>query len=256
MQKQSSAHWFAALLFPAVLIYYEVLLRVTTVRGLFQLGSVFMVLLCAAYGLIGYLLISISRSKTCNHIIAVCLTGLTAIPFLVEYFIFRQFNLFYDVSTVLGGASDAVTGFAGAVFELLFSWNGILMIILFLLPAVLLLIFGKQLLPDGSADLQKRLLAIGMLTIFFFSTRLTLKLIKPLELLWTTQYNYQTAVSTFGLLTGIGLDVRDITSGPDSNFEQVTFPVITTPTETTVAPTETTAADSTEQTERSRKSQR
>ena len=249
MQKQTSAHWFASLLFPVILLYYELLLRVTTVRGLFQLGSVFMVLLCAAYGLIGYLLISISRSKTCNHIIAVCLTGLTAVPFLVEYFVFRQFNLFYDVSTVLGGAGDAVTGFTGAMFELLFSWNGILMIILFLLPTVLLLIFGRKLLPDGSADLQKRLLAVGMAVIFFFSTRLALKLIKPLELLWTTQYNFQTAVGTFGLLTGIGLDLKDMASGPDSNFEQVTLPVITTPTETTAAPRDTTSADITKQTE-------
>ena len=37
MQKKKFPHLFAALLFPAFFIYYEILFRVTTVRGLFQI---------------------------------------------------------------------------------------------------------------------------------------------------------------------------------------------------------------------------
>ena len=33
MQKKKRSHLFAALLFPAVLIYYEIVLRASTVRG-------------------------------------------------------------------------------------------------------------------------------------------------------------------------------------------------------------------------------
>ena len=129
MHKKLSPHLFTALLFPVVLFYYETVLRVSTVRGFFQLGTLFMVLFCCAYGMVGYLISTITNSKTVNHIIAVCLTALSSLPFLVEYFIFRQFNLFYDLNTITGGASDAVTGFTGAMFELLFSVNGILMIL-------------------------------------------------------------------------------------------------------------------------------
>lgn len=246
MQKKNFPHLFAALWFPAVLIYFETLFRATTVRGLFQIGTVFMVMFCCAYGMAGFLLISLSKSKKANHIIAVCLTAVTSIPFLVEYFVFRQFALFYDLTTITGGAADAVTGFTSELFTLLFNWNGIMMILLFLLPAILLAIFGRKWLPDSGSRIKKTTLALVLLIVFFAGTRLGLTLNKPLELLWTTQYNYQTAVGSFGLLTGMGLDIRDIIEGPDSNFEQVEIPVITTaPTETTVPATQDTSPDHT-----------
>ena len=46
MQKKKFPHLFAALLFPAFFIYYEILFRFTTVRGLFQIGTVFTILFC------------------------------------------------------------------------------------------------------------------------------------------------------------------------------------------------------------------
>lgn len=245
MQKKLSPHLFTALFFPAVLFYYETVFRLTTVRGFFQLGTVFMVLFCCTYGMAGYLLSTLTNSKKWNHIIAVFLTAISSVPFLVEYFIFRQFNLFYDLNTITGGASDAVTGFTDAMFELLFSLNGIMMILVFLLPTILLAIFGRKWMPGKGARLVPRLCAAGMLVIFFFSAQIGLMLYKPLHLLWTTQYNYQSAVETFGLLTGIGLDAKDIAGGTDSNFEQVVLPVVTTPTtETTTMPKDTTAPQS------------
>ena len=241
MQKKRSHHLFTALLFPAVLFYYETVFRLTTVRGFFQLSTVFMVLFCCAYGMAGYLLSTLTNSKKWNHIIAVCLTALSSLPYLVEYFIFRQFNLFYDLNTMAGGATDAVTGFSDAMFAMLFSWNGIFMILIFLLPAILLAIFGRKWIPGKDAKLIPRLLAIGMLVIFFFSARIGLMLHKPSDLLWNNQYNYQTAVGNFGLLTGMGLDLRENLSGTDTDFENIALPVITVPTtEATVPATEAT----------------
>ena len=240
MQKKKISQLFAFLLFPVVFIYYETLFRMTTVRGFFQPGTLFMILFCCAYGMVGYLLSTLTNSKKANHIIAVCLTALTSIPFLVEYFIFRQFAMFYDVNTITGGAADAVTGFTGELIALLFNWNGIMMILLFLLPAILLAIFGRKQIPDNGPKVKKIVLALTLLVVFFVSARLGLKLNQPLELLWTNQYNYQSAVGSFGLLTGIGLDIRDIIEGPDSNFEQVAVPVITMPSTETTAPKDST----------------
>ena len=250
MQKRSSSHLFAALLFPAALIYYEILLRVTTIHGFFRFGTLFTVLFCGAYGMLGYLLSTLTGSKKCNHIIATCLTFLTALPFLVEYFIFRQFNQFYDLNTITGGATDAVTGFADATFALLFSWNGILMILLFLLPTVLLAIFGGKRMPGKGPKLFPRLLAVGMAIIFFFSARIGLMFHKPSELLWTNQHNYQSAVDSFGLLTGMGLDLRENLAGTDTDFENIALPVVTVPTTAPTTPkTEATVPDTGEITE-------
>ncbi len=227
MQNEKKISWFAALLFPTVLIYYEVVFRLVTVRNIFNLGTIFMVLLCAGYGMIGYLLTTISRSRKINHIIAVCLTALTSIPFLVQYFVYRQFNVFYDLTTIFFGAADAVTGFTDVVFSLIFSWNGLLIISLFLLPSVLLIIFGKRLLPEGSASARSRIIAAVSMVALLCGSVVGILLNKPLRLLCDSQYNYQSAVSNFGLLTGIGLDLRDIMGGNESDFENVSFPVVT-----------------------------
>ena len=245
MQKKFP-HLFAALLFPAVLLYYEILFRSATVRGLLQVGTVFMALLCCAYGMICYLLSTLTGSRKANHIIAVCLTGISAIPFLVEYFVFRQFNLFYDLNTVIGGAAGAITGFTDAVISLLFSVNGITMILLFLLPTVLLAIFGRKRMPGEGPKAKNRILAAVMMVIFFLFARLGMTLHAPSELLWTSQYNYQTAVSSFGLITGIGLDIRENLSGPDSDFESVTLPPMTVPEDTTEIPASTDATEATQ----------
>lgn len=245
MHKKLPAHWYTALLFPAVLIYYEILLRITTVEGLFQLGSIFMVLLCLAYGVVGYLLSTISSSKKCNQIVAVCLLAITALPYLIEYFIFRQFAIFYDLTTIFKGAADAVTGFTDDLISLLVSWNGFLMIALYLLPSILLLIFGKRFFPIHQSSAKKRIIAVIVMAVLLLGARLGLLLYKPLDLLLSTQYNYQSAAGSLGLMTGIGLDLKNIIFEEDSGFESVGFPVVTTPAVESTAATETTAAETT-----------
>ena len=89
MQTKNRFQWLTALLFPAILLYFEVLLRVTTGGQLLQLGTVFMIIFCIAYGAVGYLLSSICTNQKCNRVITVVLAVLTAFPYLVEYFISR-----------------------------------------------------------------------------------------------------------------------------------------------------------------------
>ena len=228
MKKKSLSHPLAALIFPVVLLYYEILLCVTTVGGLLQTGSIFLVVLCGAYGLICWLLTSLFPGKKGRHIASVFIVALTALPFGVEYFIFRQFGLFYDVNTITGGATDAVTGFTDAMFSLLFSVNGIVMILLFLLPALILAIFGRRILPGAKVGIRRRILAAILAILLFGGARAGLLLFKPLNLLWTTQYNYQSAVEAFGLITGIGLDLRENLAGTDTGFENVVLPPVVT----------------------------
>ena len=233
MQIKNRFQWLTALLFPAILLYCEVLLRVSTGGQLFQLGSLFMIIFCVAYGAVGYLLSSICVNQKWNRIIAVSLAALTAFPYLVEYFIFRQFGIFYDLTTIFRGAADAVTGFTRELFALIFCWNGFLMITLFFLPAIALSVFGRHISLTAS-NWRRRTAAVVAAVLLLLGARAGLLLSTPLNLLWTTQYNYQTAVNSFGLITGIGLDLKNLLNEEESDFETVGFPVITeAPTEAT-----------------------
>ncbi len=222
-----------ALLFPVILLYCEILLRISTGGQLFQLGTVFMIVFCVAYGAVGYLLCSICKSQKWNRIIAVSLAALTAFPYLVEYFIFRQFGIFYDLTTIFRGAADAVTGFTKELFALIFCWNGFLMITLFFLPAIVLVIFGRR-MPLNRSNWRRRVAAVVGAALLLLGCRGCLLLSEPLNLLWTNQYNFQSAVNTFGLITGVGLDIKNLFSEEESEFEAVEFPIFTeAPTEAT-----------------------
>ena len=83
--------WCFLFLFPAVLFYYETVFRLSTVGGYFRLGTVFTLLFSLSYGGIGYLLSTLFKNPKANRAVALTLIGLSALPFLVEYFVYRAF---------------------------------------------------------------------------------------------------------------------------------------------------------------------
>ena len=46
----------------------------------------------------------------------------STVSFLIEFFIQREFSVFYDINTILNAATDALKGFAGDIKELIFCF--------------------------------------------------------------------------------------------------------------------------------------
>ncbi|MCR5739570.1 MAG: sulfatase-like hydrolase/transferase, partial [Lachnospiraceae bacterium] len=78
------------------------------------------------------------------HIVAVLTLLLTTIGFLIEFFIQREFFNYYDINTILNAATDALGGFGADIRELIFCYDGISHILLFIMPLVLYGIFGRK----------------------------------------------------------------------------------------------------------------
>ncbi len=223
------------LVFPTVIFYYETVFRLSTTQGYFHLGTIFMFLFSIAYGGIGYLLSTIARNRTINRIIALSLIGLSALPFLVEYFVYRQFKVFYDIDTMTGGAADAVSGFSQDIFSLLFSWDGLFKILLYILPFVLYLIFGNRFVPAIRIKAKRRIIvAAGMAAVYAVSF-LGLSLSNVYGPVYNSEYSFQAAVDRFGLLTGLRLDVQKNLFGTGGDFLETDVP----PTEATTSQTTT-----------------
>jgi len=235
-------------LFPLVIFYYESVFNIATIGDGLGIDTLCRLLFSIAYGGIAYLLVTIAKKPKVVHILSSVLFGLLAIPYLVEYFVYRQFKVFYDVNTILLGAEDAVGGFSDVIFSLIFSWDGFLKIALFLLPVILYSIFGRKLFPAPRSGALIRCIAAGAL-LLCYGLSLILILGNPvLQPVFTTQYNYQAAVQHFGLLTGIGLDVKNLSvDDPMGGFEiPDPPPVTTTPPVETKAPETTNPPESTE----------
>ena len=79
------------------------------------------------------------------RITAVLALLVSTVSFLIEFFIQREFSVFYDINTILNAATDALKGFAGDIRELIFCFDGISHILLFLVPSVAWIIFGRRL---------------------------------------------------------------------------------------------------------------
>ena len=209
----------SALFFPATIFYYEMIFRESTVHGIWGISFYPTLLFSLLYGGFLFLILSLIKNKRIYFTTNLSLLCLTAIPFLVEFFVYRQFKIFYDLNTVAGGAGDVAGGFMDDVLRLIFSFDGLYHIFLFLLPAVLYGIFGRKqmFIPNFSEKLRHG--TIFTLAALFIVTLFTVNFHKPFSNAYDHQYSFQSAVSNFGLITGIRLDATRNISGDDGGFE-------------------------------------
>ena len=223
-------------LFPLLLFYYEAVFNLSTLGGFFSKNAWFMLLGSCVWGSILYLLITILKNPKAIRIITNVFMFLYAVLFLIEYFVFRQFQVYYDVNTVFAGATDALAGFYKDILRMIFCFDGLFKITLFLLPPVLFLIFSKKSVVEFTANAIKRLVSasLGILSVLILLILCFTAVINPVFL--SKEYNFQTSVNNFGLLSGLGLDIYNLAFKNEEGFESadVVLP--------TIAPTQTPSA--------------
>ena len=167
-EKKQLPGWLLACLFPAVLFYYEVVFRVSTSQNFPLEGTVYMLLFSICYAGIGYLAATLSGRKPVNYIVTLLWLILSVAPFLVEYFVYRQFKIYYDLNTCFNGAADALSDFLRELCMMIFSWDGISRIFLFLLPTGLFAIFGWRCATPRKLRLRSWLITADYLKDILF----------------------------------------------------------------------------------------
>ena len=84
------------------------------------------------------------------NIFAVLILIVAPIIFLIEFFIQRQFNVLYDINTILNAATDALKGFGGDIMFMIKSVDGISHILLFIVPVALWFVIGRRIVAGIS----------------------------------------------------------------------------------------------------------
>ena len=206
---------------PIVLFYYEILLRLFTADSLLGISIISTILFSFAYGMILYILLTVWKNAKLINILTAISIGLFAIIYLVEYFVYRQFKVFYDINTVVGGAGDALTTYTKEAFALVFSLDGIFKIVLYLLPLVLYLIFSKHLMAGMLSNLKIRIASV-ITAIVCYGISITIILTNSVLMpLFSSQYNFQEAMQKFGLITTFGIELKNLAFGSGNDkFEQ------------------------------------
>ncbi len=212
---------FVAVL-PIVFFYYEILLRLFTGDSFFNISLICTLLFSFAYGAVLYLLLTLWRKAKLINILTAVSIGIFAVLYLIEYFVYRQFKVFYDINTMVGGAGDALTTYTKETFALVFSLDGILKILLYILPLVLYLIFSKHLVAGMLSNLRIRIISIIAALVCYGISLAIILTNSVLTPLFTSRYNFQSAMENFGLITTFGLELKNLAFGSKNNkFEQV-----------------------------------
>lgn len=190
-------------LFPAVLVYQEVLLRLFGGSGFFS-NLLYPILFGLSAGLVCACLTS-AFSKKVNRIISLVLLYLFGLLFTVECLIRDSYQVYMTLGAIRTGAGGVVGGFAGNMF--LSILHGIPKIFLFFLPALFYTLTGRRRIPARRYHLGFVGLLLAAAIVVSGGSVLAATHGKNAGK-YKTQFEFNSAVKTFGLITGVRLSEK------------------------------------------------
>ncbi len=209
-------------LFPAVLFYYEIIFSILTKGSLSPLKILFLLLFGITLGGIDYLLCSLFKDRKINKILSCVMLGITALFFLIQFFVFKQFKNFYDLTTMFSGAGGVLTGYFKETLAIIFDLKGIAAIVLYLLPTVLYAVFANKKFYSFCSNMIFRIISGGSALLSLILALLIIFNTSSLCVKFESEYNYQIALDQFGFLPSAYLDLKNIIFPKKVEFVPVT----------------------------------
>ena len=214
--------WFSVLVLSFAVFFYEMIFKVSVTDGTDGRAVIPILLFSLIYGLILYLLSSWSKNPKVNYAIKAVLLLLLCLPYGIEYFVFKQFKMLYDLPTI-GISMDDVVGsrFMGHAIRIMTDADGIAHIILLISPFLVFLLKGRTM--DTCKRISRRILGIVLCSIVFLTVINSAVISQEPKYhdAYGKQYNFPAAVENFGLMTGIRLDVLNLSGANDRGFQEL-----------------------------------
>ncbi len=217
-KKKRNKIWLAVFL-SASCFYMEVVFKLSVETLHTGSSFVFLALFSLCGGMVVSGIVSLLPKRAVQILIPLYL-GLLFLIFTVEFLVYRQFKVAYDLKTILNAATDALGGFGADIRRLIFCFDGISHIALLLLPLILWFVLREkitgQLPKKGIWRRRTRRTAyfsLAHLTMGAVCYGAALFLILCCGLhkdIYTNQYSFESAVMQFGLGEGLCLDIRNL----------------------------------------------
>ncbi|MDE7283031.1 MAG: sulfatase-like hydrolase/transferase [Lachnospiraceae bacterium] len=223
-KKRKTKIWLAVFLSLSH-FYTEIVFKLSVET--FHTGSsfVFLALFSLCAGLVVSGIISLLPKKAV-HILIPFYLGFIFLVFVVEFLVYRQFKVAYDLNTIFNAATDALGGFGADIRRLIFCFDGISHIAIFLLPLILWFVLREKIigkLSEKSIRRRRTGQTVCSLLVHLgggaacYGVALFLILCCGLHKdIYTNQYNFESAVMQFGLGEGLCLDIRNRASSKTS----------------------------------------
>ena len=205
---------------PIALAYLELAFKLSTTGSLWP-AVVSILLFSASLGQLLQLCCALSDNPRANRIARLVVLLTLGVLFCVEYFVYRQFKLFYDPITVAAGAGGVVNQFGGEASALVLSPDGIVHLVAFLLPACLYAFFGiaRAMDPAERDDSTSRILRGCQVAGTHLAALFLVACLGPLGDVYATRYTFENGVPAFGLLTGLRKEAQEALLGTQGGFQ-------------------------------------
>lgn len=199
-----------ALLMAAFLLYDELILKNDIGVTVWWPSLLYIALFSLCGGILLWIITSLRSNERLNRGLRITAVFITAVLFIVNYLVFRQFKIFYDVKTITAGAADALGEFRTIALSLLFGSDGLLHLALYLTPVLLYFLFAEK-IDDGRQLKTKPLLkGLAAAAVSFAAALGSISLDEVNRTAYFDQYNFQNSISAFGLLSSIRMDLSHI----------------------------------------------
>ncbi len=219
-EKKENRSYRVEWIFPIIaLLWIELVMKISASGGS-SLSYLWVLLFSIAAGTFFNLLTGWIPKKSVKRFLRALVYFVIGVWFVVCYFVNDTFKVFYDLNTIFAGGKDAATGFTGQIVNMVFSVEGILHILLFLLPFLLYVIYFRKL--DGLKRHTKKMNLVYLLTIVVAAgMELSLIQVTGNSHKLGQEYSYVTCVSEFGIIPSFGLDLMHLTSSSSFTIASV-----------------------------------
>lgn len=194
------------------LLWLELLLILGGGRTLAAGTLLYVVLFSAAAAGVISLLVTVTRSRRVNFVVLIVLLGIVTVFFGVEFYCRAFFKNYMSPLSVLTGAKGVVGGFFGTMIGQIAKRIWALPLLFVPLAAVILL-YRFGFLPLTGETWKSRTIAAVLATAFFLAGRGSVALNSVARSRYGASYEFNTATTAFGLLTGTRLDLEYLLFG-------------------------------------------
>ena len=201
----------STLFFPLAVLYHELLLRAfNRDTAFFDLALLRTVLFSIAAGLVIALILDLLPWKKAGRIAGGVLLGLGTVLFCVERGCRATFGVYYGIAFMSEMAGDVVGDFGSMVVSAVVGL--IPFILLSLVPLAAFIPLRRRVVPDQGNEMPIRIILAAVLvacqlTAYLMST------LMPVKSYYTYDFNVNTAIPQFGLLTSARLELKYAVTG-------------------------------------------
>lgn len=191
------------LIFPTAFLYYEIILRIFGHTEIFR-GFFITLLFTLSFGFFFGVLTSFFKNKI-RYWSSIVILLVTSIIYIAECLIKESFQMYMTFSDMLSGAGGVVGGFSGELLRAVFS--SVPVIVLFLLPTFCYVWYERKMKTIIHLSPWQGSIVLAFVFVFWMCGTL-LTSISQYRDLYAHQYKFDMATQTFGLLTGLRLNIQ------------------------------------------------